>query len=101
MQEFSLFMKYLVFFAKISQIINKILKNIVIFLISLYQVTISPDHSWIRFLNLKVGCRYYPSCSEFTKQSISKNGLRLGIWQGLIRLLKCHPWSVGGYDPVK
>ncbi len=58
-----------------------------------YQLAISPmlgDH-----------CRYYPSCSEYAVQSV----MRFGILRGLVlagwRLLRCNPWSPGGYDPVE
>ena len=58
-----------------------------------YQLAISPM--------LGEHCRYYPSCSEYAVQSV----MRFGILRGLVlagwRLLRCNPWSPGGYDPVE
>lgn len=51
------------------------------------------------FISDKV-CRFKPSCSEFTYQAIEKYGMIKGSFLGLRRVLKCHPWSKGGYNPV-
>ena len=45
-------------------------------------------------------CRFYPSCSEYTYDAISKYGVLRGAYMGGIRLLHCHPFNPGGYDPV-
>lgn len=45
-------------------------------------------------------CRYHPSCSEYTAQCISKHGLFAGAALGLRRILRCNPFSPGGYDPA-
>ncbi|MDP3559519.1 MAG: membrane protein insertion efficiency factor YidD [Legionellaceae bacterium] len=45
-------------------------------------------------------CRFYPSCSEYTKQAIFKYGIFLGLWKGFKRILRCNPWHTGGEDLV-
>jgi uncharacterized protein len=60
--------------------------------IKLYQYLISPL--------ITPCCRYYPSCSEYTEQAIKEHGVIQGLWMGSKRLLRCHPASQGGYDPV-
>ena len=45
-------------------------------------------------------CRYYPSCSEYAAQSIRKYGVYTGMALGIRRILRCNPFSPGGYDPV-
>lgn len=57
-----------------------------------YQRFISP---W-----LPPSCRFYPTCSEYTCQAIAKYGLLAGGWLGVKRLVRCHPWNPGGFDPV-
>lgn len=45
-------------------------------------------------------CRYYPSCSHYTVEALETHGAVQGSWMALRRLLRCHPWHPGGYDPV-
>ena len=45
-------------------------------------------------------CRFFPSCSEYTADAISEYGVLRGSAMGATRLVKCHPWHAGGYDPV-
>jgi uncharacterized protein len=57
-----------------------------------YQLAISPM--------LGPRCRFYPSCSCYAHTAIERHGIVRGGWLGLRRLLRCHPFNAGGYDPV-
>jgi uncharacterized protein len=74
--------------------------RIAIVLISLYQKTLSPDHSWLKAKYPHGFCRYYPSCSQYTKEAIVKFGLVKGGWMGLKRILKCNPWAKPSIDLI-
>jgi putative membrane protein insertion efficiency factor len=56
-----------------------------------------------RFLSpmLPPTCRYEPSCSLYTVQAIEKYGVLKGLFMGILRVLRCHPFSKGGFDPVR
>ncbi|HEY8404106.1 MAG TPA: membrane protein insertion efficiency factor YidD [Flavobacteriales bacterium] len=68
------------------------MKKVFIFPIRVYQAVISP------LLGPK--CRHTPSCSEYAVQAINEWGVLKGIFLGIKRILKCHPWGTFGYDPV-
>ena len=77
------------------------MKNTLLKAILFYQRYLSLDTGWAKkfFLTDKV-CRFTPTCSEYTYQAIDKYGIIHGIWFGLCRIKKCHPWNPSGYDPV-
>jgi len=78
------------------------MKQIFIKLISFYQKTVSPDHSGWGKLRFPNGyCQYYPSCSEYARQSIEKQGLAKGVLRGAWRVIRCNPFSNGGVDEVR
>ena len=62
-----------------------------VLIIRVYQWTLGPL--------LGPTCRFEPSCSRYMIGALRKYGLLLGLWKGLGRLLRCHPWHPGGYDP--
>lgn len=72
------------------------MKKLGVLLISFYKKYISPI-----FHFLGIECKYYPTCSEYAKQAIEKYGFFKGIFLGFIRILKCNPFSKGGYNPLK
>ena len=53
-----------------------------------------------KFLGLPALCRFSPTCSEYTKQAVNRHGIIRGSVLGLKRILRCHPFNPGGYDPA-
>ena len=72
------------------------MKKILIKIIEWYQKHIS-----VWFQSRNVRCKFYPTCSEYTKQAIEKYGILKGIAIGMWRIFRCNPFSKGGYDPLK
>lgn len=73
------------------------MKFCILFLIKLYQAFISPMAILLPDI---LGCKFYPSCSQYASQSLKKYGARKGTRRGAARVLRCNPWSEGGYDPA-
>jgi len=50
---------------------------------------------------LPSACRFHPSCSDYMREAVERYGVRRGVWMGLRRLVRCHPFHAGGFDPVR
>lgn len=70
-------------------------------IIRIYQKTISPDYGFFAYKYPAGYCKYHPTCSEYGYQAISKYGVIKGSFMAIKRILRCNPFSKGGYDPVK
>jgi len=68
------------------------MKTLVLWLIRGYQYLLRPM--------LGANCRFAPSCSEYAREAVEKYGALKGSWLALRRILRCHPYHPGGYDPV-
>ena len=68
------------------------MRALIVFLLRAYKRAISPL--------LPPACRFYPTCSEYTMEAVSKHGVLKGLLLGLKRLSRCHPFHAGGLDPV-
>ena len=78
---------------RIAGFVRGLLKKIIILLIRGYQIFISPI--------MPGKCRFYPTCSNYFVQAVEKYGPFKGSLLGIKRILKCHPFHEGGYDPLK
>ena len=68
------------------------MRQVLMWTIRAYQLVLSPM--------LGASCRFYPTCSCYTHSSIERHGVFYGTYLGLRRILRCHPFAEGGYDPV-
>ncbi|MEN9327667.1 MAG: hypothetical protein RI947_475 [Candidatus Parcubacteria bacterium] len=77
------------------------MKHIVLYLIRFYKKTELTRGTILRtFFISDQACRYKPTCSEYTYKAVEKYGTMKGLWLGLRRIVRCNPFSKGGYDPV-
>jgi len=68
------------------------MKSLLLFLIRGYQYALRPM--------LGANCRFYPSCSDYAKEAVDRHGALRGLWLASRRILRCHPYHPGGFDPV-
>ena len=71
--------------------LSHLASEFLILLVRIYQVTLGPF--------LGGHCRFQPTCSRYFIEAVEKHGPLKGVWMGIVRLLKCHPFHPGGYDP--
>ena len=69
------------------------MRKLIVAILRLYKWALSPL--------LPSACRYYPSCSEYMRQAVEKYGPVRGVWIGIKRVARCHPFHQGGFDPVR
>ena len=72
--------------------IEKIILNVFLLFIKIYQKLVSPF--------IPPACRFVPTCSVYTEQAFLKYGLFKGLFLSFKRIITCHPWNKGGFDPV-
>jgi putative membrane protein insertion efficiency factor len=72
---------------------HKLIQEALVLVIRFYQRAVSPAFGQ--------RCRFYPSCSQYMIDAVRAKGVLRGVWMGARRILKCHPFNPGGYDPVK
>ncbi|MCC5940474.1 MAG: membrane protein insertion efficiency factor YidD [Balneolaceae bacterium] len=72
--------------------IGNLFSWVLIKLVRFYQLAISPF--------LGSNCRHYPTCSNYMIEAVKEWGFLKGVWLGLKRIVKCHPWGTSGADPV-
>jgi len=77
---------------RLRSLTNVVPRRAAVMAIRSYQIVVSPL--------LGPACRFTPTCSEFAREAVEHHGVKKGARLALGRLLRCHPWSAGGYDPV-
>ncbi len=75
------------------------IRTILVVLIRAYQVALAPLKAFLP-IGQTACCRFHPSCSEYCLEAVQRHGVVYGLWLGLKRILRCQPFSEGGFDPV-
>ncbi len=82
-------------------ILHSMPRQFALFTIRFYQKVLSFDTGYAgKLIPLGKTCRFTPTCSEFAYQAIDRYGILYGSWLAIGRILRCHPWNPGGWDPV-
>lgn len=76
----------------LKNLVQTPVRTILIAVLRIYQAAISPF--------IPPACRFYPSCSQYAVEAIERRGVAMGLCLAVWRVLRCQPWSAGGYDPV-
>jgi putative membrane protein insertion efficiency factor len=86
---------------KIYAVLRHWPRLLAVWLIKLYQKTLSPDHGPLKSLHPNGYCRFYPTCSDYGSEAIAKYGIFKGGAKAAYRIIRCNPWNKGGNDPLK
>ena len=70
-----------------------LMQHLLIILVSFYKQAVSPY--------VRARCRFLPTCSDYMREAVERHGSAKGVWMGLRRLARCHPFQARGYDPVR
>ena len=76
-----------------TRAVSRVCSRLLLALLGLYKRLVSPL--------LPSACRFHPTCSEYMMQAVTRHGALRGVGLGFKRLLRCHPFHAGGYDPVQ
>jgi uncharacterized protein len=76
------------------------MRFLIINLIKLYQKTLSPDHGWFKARYPYGFCRFYPTCSQYAIEALSKHGMIKGVYLAVKRIIRCNPFTTPSVDNV-
>ncbi|MBI3957070.1 MAG: membrane protein insertion efficiency factor YidD [Candidatus Kerfeldbacteria bacterium] len=76
-------------------------QRILLAALRLYQHTLSPDTGWFAYQYPGGVCRFTPTCSAYMAEAVGSFGVIRGVRMGVLRILRCHPWQRGGFDPIR
>ena len=83
-----------------TKLVTLKIKQLVLGVIKIYQKTLSLDHGVAKIFRPHGQCRFKPTCSEYSCQAIEKHGVLKGGWLAIKRIIRCNPFSRGGWDPI-